>query len=1019
MTFTSLFIQRPVLSSIINALIVIWGMLSLNHITFREYPFIEVPILSVEARYPNASAETVESTVTQPLEDALSKVEGLEAMASETRYENVTINLQLKEGSSLDRGMILVRDALSLARNQLPKDVKEPTVKRNADRDTGPPFMAIMVQSTKRSQGELYHLSQTSIRNVLQSIKGVSNVQIWGNPYTMMVTIDPKKMNALGINIDDITKAFEYNNLSFPAGQFKDAVPVVLDLSVSTPEEFEKIVIKQHTSSPVLLSHVATIQLKDDYRTFRMRKGDNEATILSLSCASDANALDVSDAVKHELVHLQKTVPDDVTLTLELDQADFIRESLGNVKQSIIEAIILVMVIIFIFLRNIRASFIPIITIPIALLGVITFLYAFGYTLNTTTLLALVLAVGLVVDDAIVVLENIYRHIEEGLTPLMAAKKGSAEIGFAILAMTVTLASVFIPIAFLNGFTGKLLVEFAVTLSGAVLISGITAITLSPMMCARLLKKNDTQYFPKIDVFLGKIHKNYESCLTWIAPHMKWMAGGAALLILGNIWLATSLPGELTPKEDRGFIWIFSPFFPGHNLDTQEAWMKKIEERVKKIEGVASRLTFVGHWGGTVVLNLDPMSKRKQTASEMATMLQQVYEDFPTVDVYVSSWDNGLQDLSIVNVHGQFGAAIKTIGTYADLEKTMQGFMGKVMASNAYQEAFSSLRLNYPSLKIHVDEYTMAQLGLSPSLAAKTIEAFFSGLRHYQFEKDTTRYDITIKPESSPESLNEIYIRLPGLENGGSSKNRLISLGTCARIEPISVPKELTHYNQMRSSIFNMTMREGESISKGMEAFGKLQEQNLSKDLRTEWVGSAKMYLDSSSELVVLLILGLVFIYAVLAIQFESFLDPLIILLTVPLAAFGALFFLFIFGQSMNIFTKVGLLTLIGLITKHGILLVEFANQKREQGFSIKEAAMKAAHLRLRPILMTTFAMVIGSFPLVFSSGAGSESRRAIGLTLVGGLSVGTFLTLTMIPFAYVVFKGLMEKNQKQGNKTG
>ena len=1011
MKFTALFIQRPVLSTIINALIVVLGMLSLQHITFREYPHIEVPILSVEARYPNASAETVESTVTQPLEDALSKVEGLDAMASETRYESVTINLQLKEGSSLDRGMILVRDALSSARNQLPKDVKEPTVKRNADRDSGPPFMAIMVQSTKRSQGDLYHLAQTSLRNVLQSIKGVSNVQIWGNPYTMMVDLDPKKMYALGINVDDITKAFEQNNLSFPAGRFKDAIPVVLDLSVKTPEDFENIIIKPRPHTPILLSHVATVTLKDDTRTFRMRKGDDSATILSLSCASDANALDVSDAVKRELYHLQRTAPDDVTLTLELDQADFIRESLSNVKHSIIEAIVLVMIIIFIFLRNIRASVIPIVTIPIALLGVVTFLYAFGYTLNTTTLLALVLAVGLVVDDAIVVLENIYRHIEEGMTPLMAAKKGSAEIGFAILAMTITLASVFVPIAFLQGFTGKLLVEFAVTLSGAVLISGVTAITLSPMMCARLLKKNDTHYFPKIDGVLETIHKKYEAFLHWIAPHTKWMIGGAVVLILSNIWLATSLPGEMTPKEDRGFIWIYSPFFPGHNLDTQETWMKKIEERVKNVEGVASRLTFVGHWGGTVVLNLEPMSKRKKTAADMALMLQQIYGDFPTVDVYVSSWDNGLQDLSIVGVHGQFGAAIKTIDSYANLEKTMQGFMGKVMASNAYQEAFSSLRLNYPSLKIYVDEYTIAQLAIPPSLVAKTIETFFSGLRHYQFDKDTARYDITLQPQNSPEHLSEMYINLPSLEKNGSSKNRLISLSTLARMENISVPKELTHYNQMRSTIFNMTMREGESISKGMEAFEKLKDQNLPKDLRTEWVGSAKMYLDSSSELIILLVLGLVFIYAVLAIQFESFLDPFIILLTVPLAAFGALFFLFIFGQSMNIFTKVGLLTLIGLITKHGILLVEFANQQREKGFSIQESAMKAAHLRLRPILMTTCAMVIGSIPLVFSTGAGSESRRAIGLTLVGGLSVGTILTLTLIPFAYVMLKGLRERH--------
>ncbi|MBX9977844.1 MAG: efflux RND transporter permease subunit, partial [Alphaproteobacteria bacterium] len=694
MNFTHVFIQRPVLASILNALIVIFGVLSFENITFREYPNIEVPILGVEVVYPNASAEVVEYSVTNPIEDALSKVEGLEAMASSTHYERVNISLQLKEESSVDRAMILVRDALSLARQDLPKDVKEPIVKRNAERDSGPPFMAVMISSPTKNAGELYHFAQTSIRNSFRSVKGVSQVQLWGNPYTMKVNLDPKKMYALGVNIDDITNAFEHNNLAFAAGKYRDAIPVILDLSVSTPEEFEKIIIKHKNDKPILLKHVAKIVLEEDTRSFRMRFGGESALVMTLSCASDANALEVSNRAKAELAHVQNELPKDVSLTLVIDQADFIRESLGNVNHSIIEAIVLVMIIIFIFLRNIRASIIPIVTIPIALIGVITILYAFGYSLNTTTLLALVLAVGLVVDDAIVVLENIYRYIEEGLTPLDAAKKGSSEIGFAILAMTVTLASVFTPIAFLSGFTGKLLVEFAVTLSGAVLISGITALTLSPMMCSKLLKShNDVggkHYLPQVDVFLEKVHTRYAALLARLFPKKAWLGYGALLLMVSCVWMAMSLPSEMTPKEDRGFIWVYSPPSPGKDLNAQDINMRKIEARLKDIPGIASTTTFMGDWGGTVVLHLTPSSTRSKTASQMAEELMGVYVDFPSVDVYPSSWNDGLPNLSIVEVYGDFGVAVKTTGTYGELEKTMQGFSMKANESGKFKEAFSA-----------------------------------------------------------------------------------------------------------------------------------------------------------------------------------------------------------------------------------------------------------------------------------------------------------------------------------------
>lgn len=804
------------------------------------------------------------------------------------------------------------------------------------------------------------------------------------------------------LNIDDVTRAFETQNVAFAAGKYRDEVPVIFDLSVSSVQEFENMVVKNRPENPVLLKDIAQVELQENRRSFRMRVGDEPALVMVLSCASDANALEVSNSVKTELKRVQEDLPNDVQVSLLLDQAEFIRESLGNVEKSIIEAILLVIVIIFVFLRNFRASLIPVMTIPISLIGVTTILYAFGYSLNTTTLLALVLAVGLVVDDAIVVLENIYRYIEKGLSPLEASKKGSAEIGFAILAMTVTLASVFAPIAFMTGFTGKLLVEFAVTLSGAVLISGVTALTLSPMMCSKLLKPHQGHLLPSVDVALEKLHTGYSSTLSWLDSKRLLIVGGAILILVFNVVIGFSLPGELTPKEDRGMVSVYTPPIPGKNIDAIDENLKGIEKKLQNVPDVAQRLTFLGGFGGVVVLQLKPIKERSKSASDIANELRGMFASYP-IDAYPSSWDNGLPDLSLVETFGEIGVAIKTSGSYESLETQLQEFANDARNSNKFDKAFSSLQLNYPSYKIELDRYVLAQMGLSPALISKTIEAYFSGIRYYDFRKDSVRYDITIEGMEKPWDLSQLYVH--------DMKGQAVSLATVAKMKPVLVPKELTHYNQMRSAIFNMDLIPGQSIGKAMASFDELKKQHLPKNLRTSWVGAAKVFEDSSNDVFILLIMGLIFIYAIMAIQFESFTDPFIILLTVPLAGLGALLLLWLCGQSLNIFTKVGFLTLVGLITKHGILLVEFANHEMTQGRSAFDAMMTAANLRLRPILMTTLAMVIGSLPLIFTGGAGSESRRAIGLTLVGGLSLGTFLTLTLIPFAYIFIKELKKRS--------
>lgn len=1001
MNITSIFLKKPVLAIVINTMITIFGMLSISHVTFREYPNIEVPILSVEAFYPNASAEVCEYAVTNPLEEALSKVEGLDEMASQTRFQFVSISIRLKEGTSIDRTMLLMRDAISQVKGDLPHEVKEPVIKRNAERDSGPPFMAIMVASQSRSFGDIYHFATGQLKNIFQSIKGVAKVQIWGNPYDMKVSLDRKKMYTLGVNVDDITTALKSYNLAFPGGMVRDEIPVVMDLSLHSIQDFENLKIKSGEGGSLFLKDVAKVTMEEDRRSFRMRYQGSPAVIISISPSSDANVLDVSRLVKEEFERQKEEIPEDMELSLEIDQGDFIRASMSNVKSSILEAILLVGAIIFLFLGSLRASLIPILTIPISLIGAVTILFAFGYSLNVITLLAFVLAVGLVVDDAIVVLENIHRHIEEGDTPLMAAKKGSAEIGFAIIAMTMTLASVFIPIAFLKGFTGKLLVEFAVTLSGTVIISGITALTLSPLMCSRILKKHEKHRFPKVDLYIGITQSLYKKAFERIVQKPLWVGGVAVLVMILNTIFFSWMPSELAPKEDRNIMWAYTPQVPGKNIDTLDETVFALEEKLKNVEGVDKILVFMGDWGGSVVLQLAPSEKRKISANALSKQIQGTLVNFPSAEVYASSWDSGLPNLEIVESHAEFGVAVQTTENYKVLNRVMQGFRNKADESKKYKSAFFDLKFNLPSFVFDMNHYELGKLGILPVQVSETIQAYFSGIRYYEFYRDQVKYNVNIVAEDKPWNLSDLYITKPTGER--------VSLASIGTLRLTSVPKELKHYNQMRAAIFNGELLEGKTIQDAMHDFEGLKKE-LPKNMRTEWVGQAKIFSESSSDMMLLLILGVIFIFAILAIQFESFFDPLIILTTVPLASLGALFLLWMTGQSINIFTQVGLLTLIGLITKHGILLTEFANQKVREGHSILDAIKISTELRLRPIMMTTLAMVIGAVPLVLGGGAGCESRRAVGIALIGGLSLGTLMTLTLVPMFYMWIKNLQKR---------
>lgn len=995
-------------------MIVLLGLLCFETLSVREYPNVTYPTVYVSAFYPNASPELVESSVTNALEDKLAGVEGVETMTSKSSDSSSYIDLNFRMGTNLDQAMVAIRDAVSLARGDLPAVVKEPIIARKSPGDNGPPFFVISLESSTLDFGSLTHYANLNLRNIFRSLKGVAAANVWGQPYTYEITLDPKKMLSFEVNADEVYRVLSNGHFSLPVGKFRNEIPTTLNTELKSLEDYENLLIKgqnfnnpKHKQHPVFLKSVADVLLKTDDKAFRVRINGKPGLVIAINRAKDANPLEVSNLLRAEVQELKQNLPEGIIMNVVQDQAEFIRASIKGIQSSILEAILLVLAIVFLFLRNVRATLIPLVTIPISLIGALIFLKTFGFSLNIITLLAMVLAVGLVVDDAIVVLENISRHIEEGMKPLEAALKGSREIGFAIVAMTLTLTSVYAPIAFVHGVVGQLFIEFAVALAGSVLISGMVALTLSPMMCGILLKSHDKpekRLWPQVDLALDWISYHYEKALGSMIHRRKTaLTIGLSCLAL-TILFFRILPHEMAPKEDRGLMGVQVPPIAGKDINTTEKNMLIIEDVMKSIPEGQSILTFMGHWGGAVCLPLKPMSDRSRSPIEIVEQIRPLVSNIPSIDPHVWSIDSGLPGLDDAFGGDNIPMVVSTTDSYRTLfdevekardalEKPMKG--GKKLFENAGHD----LKLDTPGYAIDLDQNRLAKLSLTPDVIAKTIEIFFSGDQSIPMNKDGISYTLTLKGKTQPWTLNELYVTTP--------QGAAVSLGAVATLRSTAQPKELFHYNQMRATTLSAQMGTGETIEAAMPTFLKSVDSSLPSTYKKIWTGAAKAYKESSATMVMLFVLALVFVYAILAIQFENFVDPCIVLLTVPLACSGALLVAWLFGQSLNIYTQVGLITLIGLITKHGILIVEFTNQLRQEGLDLAMAVQKASNLRLRPILMTTAAMIVGAIPLVFSHDAGFEARRAIGAVLIGGLGLGTFFTLFIIPTLTYAIKSL------------
>ncbi len=1004
MRVTGYFIKHPVAAVILNAAIILIGILSFYSLSVREYPDVVMPKLTVMASYPNASAELVESSVTNILEDELAGVEGVDNISSDSSYGSSVIYINFRQNTPMEKSLIAVKDAIGMARSKLPVEVKEPIVQSGAKANSVP-FMAACLESSSMDSSELTHYVNTALKNGFRSIKGVASTQVWGSSYAYKISLDHQAMYNFGINADEIFDAIAKSaNASLPAGKFQNETPVTIISDLKTDEDMENILVKA-LPYPVFLRSLAKIKLDSDAENFRMKLNGKPGVCIGINRTSDDNPLETSSLVHKYVNKIKEILPSTIKIDIFLDQAEFVRSSISNIKSSIIEAILLVLVIVFLFLRNIRATLIPIITIPIALVGALLFLKFFGFSINIMTLLAMVLAVGLVVDDAIVVLENITRHLEKGESPLNAALKGAKEIGFAVVAMTLTLTSVYAPIAFISGLTGQLFIEFAAALAGSVLISGITAITLSPLMCAKLLKHNQNHVLPQIDVFLDKTTLNYGKLLQVIIGYKKLILAFSIFAIISMVIMFKAIPSEITPKEDRGIVIVGVMAPANQKMDDIEANVDIVEKIVKAIPESQGVLTFVYQGGGTVIPILKPIEQRKRSSMEIAGGLYPLMTAFPSFDAYPFSIDTGLPGLDTGGNNSELSLMVSTVDAYDNLLKEIDRVVKKADNEKLFTSVGHNLRLDNLGYNIDINKDVLAKLDLKEQQVSKAVEIFFSGNKTLEFKKDSILYPIHVEGDERPWNLDGLYLTNP--------RDKKISIGSFAKLTLKQEPASLSHYNQMRSVLLSAKMTENDNLEKSIDKLYNFANDNLPLSYQKSWTGIAKTYSETSATMPILFALSMLFIYAILAVQFDNFIDPLIILFTVPLACSGALLVMYLTGGTLNIYSQVGLITLIGLITKHGILIVEFANQLYAQGNSLLVSIEQSAALRLRPILMTTGAMIAGSIPLILSSSAGSEARHAIGMVLVSGLGIGTFFTLFILPSLYYIVKSICygEKN--------
>ncbi len=1026
MKLSEVSIRRPVFATVLSLMLVLLGAVSFTKLSVREYPRIDEPVVNVSTRLIGASSEVIESQVTKPLEDSIAGIDGIEILTSISRAEQSQITARFKLSKEPDSAAADVRDRVSRVRARLPDAIDEPVIAK-VEADAFPVLWLVFSSDTMDAL-QITDVLARIVKPRLQTVPGVADVQINGDrKYAMRVWLDPDKLAAYRLTVQDVEEALRRQNLEVPAGRIESQqreFNVTARTDLATPAHFGEVALKQASGYTVRLKDVARIRQAPASERSLVRFNGRLAVSVGVIRNATANPLDISAGVRAVMPRVQQDLPADLKVQVANDNSVFIARSVSSVFTTITEAVVLVALVVFVFLRTLRASIIPLVTIPVSLVGTFSLMAVAGFSVNTLTLLSLVLAIGLVVDDAIVVLENIFRHIEEGLEPFQAALKGAREIGFAVVAMTLTLAAVFAPLAFTPGRTGRLFVEFALALAGAVLVSGFVALTLTPMMCSKLLRHNPKPHaFDRgMERVLVALTRGYRRALGWVLGAAEGAGtGGTAtepglarrfvqgrrwlvLLVMlgsgaGSWWLYAHTKSELSPMEDRGVILVNVSAPDGSTLTYTDRYLREIEGYAMAVPEIDRVFMFSGGASvsqGSVILRARDWADRSKTTQQIARELQPRLAGLPGVSAFPitpPSLGQGFRERPINFV-------ILTSDSYANLAQVAQKFLAEMAKNPGLVQPDIDLRLNKPELVLEVNRERAADAGVNIDQVARTVETMLGGRAVTRYKRDAEQYDVLVQTEdrgrARPEDIDRLFVRGRG--------EVMVPLSGLVTVRESVSPRELNHFNQRRSVSITANLAPGYALGDALQFMDATAGRLLEPGYATELNGVSREFRASSGALGLVFGLALLFIFLVLAAQFESFIDPFVIMLSVPLSMVGALGALQLAGGTLNVYSQIGLITLVGLITKHGILIVEFSNQLRQQGRSTLDAVVEGASQRLRPILMTTGAMVLGALPLALASGAGAESRQQIGWVIVGGMSLGTLLTIFVVPTVYTLF---------------
>lgn len=1009
MSLSAISIQRPVLAIVMSITILVFGILGYTYLGVREFPSVDPPIITVSTAYVGANADVIESQITEPLEESINGIAGIKSLTSVSRDGRSTITVEFDIEIDLEAAANDVRDRVSRSLSNLPPDIDIPIVAK-ADADATP-IVFLNVQSDTRNLLELSEIANNVFKERFQTISGVSSVQIWGEKrYSMRLWLDPAKLAAFRLSPVDVRNALNRENIELPSGRIEgDATELSIRTigRLQTEEEFNNLIVKEADGNIVRLKDIGRAQLgAENERTILKRDGIPMVGVVLIAQAG-ANNIAITDEFYKRLEQLKATLPADIETGIGFDVTQFIRESITEVEQTIIIAFGLVVLIIFLFLRDWRTTLIPILVIPISLVGSFFIMYIADFSINVLTLLGIVLAIGLVVDDAIVVLENIYTKIENKMSPLEAGKRGSAEIFFAVISTTVALASVFIPVIFLQGLTGRLFREFGIVVAGAVIISSFVALTLTPMLSTRILKRREEHnwFYNLTEPFFVKMNETYKKHLNYFMQH-RWFAFLFTAMALVLIYfLFSTVPTELAPLEDRSRLSINATAPEGSTFEFMDIYVDEVvdllREKVPEKEGIIS-VTSPG-FGASSSVNTAFINLILKQPEQRERSQQQIADEITPIVSSLSDARTFITQQQTIGGGRRGGLPVQFVLQAPNFE-LLEEFLPKFIEETRNYSQFTivdvNLKFNKPELKLSIDRQKARALGVSTIDIAQTIQAAFSGQRFGYFIKDGKQYQVigqfSRENRDAPIDLKSTYVK--------NNRDELIQLDNVVYVLEQSAPPQLYRFNRYVSATVSAGLAPGVSLGQGIDLMYEIADKVLDERFATALDGTSKDFKESSSSLLFAFILALGLIYLVLAAQFESFRDPFIILFTVPLALLGALLSLWYFNQSLNIFSQIGIIMLIGLVTKNGILIVEFANQRKASGISKDEAVISAAASRLRPILMTSLSTVLGTLPIALALGAGSESRVSMGIAVVGGLILSTFLTLFIVPAIYSFF---------------